>query len=173
MRNTLMVLCAALLASTSACVHFNVGRSYSLSPESGDGLVVLSLTDETQQSNYYLSYRGFGGRDWGEVSLWTIQNPVDWAVPRGRLIVLKLRAGDYAFNQIYSLSFASDHFRILFHVKPGRVTYLGNIHVEQSRDGFSVRVNDRSSRDLELFWHRYPNIHRENMDVFIGRVEDG
>jgi hypothetical protein len=167
-------LCAALLlASAAACVTFNIPAEYGLSPASGKGLAVFSLTANDRPGNFTIAYRSVGGDAKGDVSLHTLRNPLDWRDPRGRLVVIELPAGSYEFYNWAGLRARStDRFSIPFSIEPGKATYLGNVHFDVFSGVYGVRVSDRSSRDLPALFERYPNLQRDALRTEITKVQD-
>jgi hypothetical protein len=176
MKKILTVLSLALLSVTAACAKFNVPASYSMSSASGNGLAVFSYTTDDRVNNFYLQYHAVGGgKPRGDITLWTVQNPLDWQDPRGRLVVIELPAGSYELYNIITVGARvtpTEPFSVPFTIEPGRVLYLGNANViiGNSLSGFTLRVTDRSEQDLRLFFERYPRLSRNDVDVDIAEV---
>jgi len=172
MHRAIRSICAALLLmSTAACVAANIPAGYGLSPASGRGLAVFSLTANDRPGNFTVSYRGVGGEPKGMVNLQTLRDPLDWRDPRGRLVVVELAAGSYEFYDWAGiLTTSTEKFSIPFRVEPGKATYLGNVHFEVLDQTYGIRVSDRASRDLPLLFERYPNLQRDAVLTEISRL---
>ena len=169
MHRALRSICAALLlVSAAACVTFNIPAEYALSPASGKGLAVFSLTANDRPGNFTVSYRGVGGEPKGMVNLQTLRNPLDWRDPRGRLVVIEMAAGSYEFYDWAGLQTQSvDKFSVPFRIEPGKATYLGNVHFDVYSGIYGLRVSDRSSRDLPVLFARYPNLQKDAVEIAI------
>lgn len=178
-KKIVVTLCIALLAGTGACAKLNVGGRYTMDAASGQGLAVFSFTANDRVSNFYLQYHAMGGaKPRGDITLWTVQNPLDWRDPRGRLVVIELPAGEYELYNVAgpALQFsASEPFSIPFTIEPGRVKYLGNVHVviETTLSAFWIRVTDRAALDLGTFLERYPRLSTDDVDVAVTGVVSG
>ena len=176
MKKIVLALCTALLAGTGACAKLNVGSGYRADPASGKGLAVFSFTANDRVSNFYLQYHAMGGgKPRGDITLWTVQDPLDWRDPRGRLVVIELPAGEYELYNVAGMGLqfsASEPFSAPFTIEPGRVKYLGNVHVVigTTLTAFSVGVTERAAQDLGTFFERYPRLSPDDVDVAITRV---
>lgn len=176
MKKIVLALCIALLAGTGACAKLNVGSGYRPDPASGKGLAVFSFTANDRVSNFYLQYHAMGGgKPRGDITLWTVQDPLDWRDPRGRLVVIELPAGEYELYNVAGMGLqfsASEPFSAPFTIEPGRVKYLGNVHVVigTTLTSFALSVNERAAQDLGTFFERYPRLSPDDVDVAITRV---
>lgn len=176
MKKILLALCIALLAGTGACAKLNVGSGYRADAASGKGLAVFSFTANDRVSNFYLQYHAMGGgKPRGDITLWTVQDPLDWRDPRGRLVVIELPAGEYELYSVAGMGLqflATEPFSAPFTIEPGRVKYLGNVHVviASTLTSFALAVNDRSELDLRTFLERYPRLSADDVDVAVTRV---
>ena len=151
----------------SSCASFNAPLDYRLDSKSNRGLVVFSFTTKGILDNFFLQYQKDDLKEKGDITLWTNKNPLDWSSTfKGRLIVLDLSEGNYEiFRLIAPLDVAShENFSIPFEVIPGKVTYLGNVHVKvPNRVNYNYTVKDESERDLALLFSRYTQLSRNDL----------
>jgi hypothetical protein len=148
--------CARFYLTTS----FNVENYYALEPSLGKGLLALSFTANPEVPNMTLRYRRAQEfLSYGEITLWTHRNPLDWTDPKGRLVVIELPEGHYEFyDMVTALARSGVFFSIPFSITSGKVTYLGNVQVTFKGFKYTVQVQDMSSRDVPLLLQRYPRL---------------
>jgi hypothetical protein len=175
-------MCVAVL--TGGCASFNAGTDYRPTPNSDRGLAVFSLTG-SGIGYFNIKFRKTPGEKESFAPSGGTGGPKpDWINPTGRLVAIELDAGEYEFfawedhfgagpsqsmativpspNDPGKLAIRSrlskTPFSVRFRVSSGAVTYLGNVHLELTSDSYTVRVFDRSDRDLPLFHERYSRI---------------
>lgn len=157
------ILLAAVFLS--GCATPNVDKDYVLNADSGKGLLVMSLTHVTD--NIIVDYRG---KSKGRFMTGTVQYPVDWESPYGRLVVAELPAGRYEFYQWHSgrkyLTYIPTPFSIPFMIAAGKVSYVGNIYISinDAKKMYDVDITDQSDKDFPLMLHRFNKIRRS--DIF-------
>jgi len=69
------------------------------------------------------------------------------------------------FNQPTYSGFNAEPFSVKFDIKPGKATYVDNLHFtwrEMERKGF-VKVRDESARDLALLRERLPRVNQADI----------
>ena len=168
----LLLVSIILMAS---CARFNVKPDYVLDTSSGKGLLVASVS-YTGAYNFFWQYRGINNPNKGDVTAWTLQNPLDWHDPPGRLAFIEIPAGEYEFykwilfltgtKKIYSQPFS-----VKFQILPGKATYLGNLHLDlREMKYYSLSLRDESNRDLSLFYSKLPNVHTGHVVKSIGKI---
>jgi hypothetical protein len=89
--------------------------------------------------------------------------------PVGTVYALSLKPGDYMFAGVMGTN-TSGLVRPprCFHVSPGTVTYIGNIHYRPFGDGrYTIEVKDMRDRDLPVFVKRYPAVKAEQVKFAI------
>ena len=89
--------------------------------------------------------------------------------PVGTVYALNLKPGDYMFDglTVYPASGLIRPPRV-FHVLPGTVTYIGNIHyVPLGENKYQIEVNDIRVCDLPVFLKKYPNMKAEQVEFAI------
>ena len=158
------------------CATINVPSNYSLTPKGDKGLVVLSLTHTL--STVIVDYRQKEGETQvdGAFMTGTIQDPMDWDHPKGRLVVAELPAGKYELYQWrsegFNVTYTSKIFSIPFTVVAGKATYIGNffVNIDESTSRYRLEVTDKSDRDLPLLIRRYPNIKENGVVQDISKV---
>ena len=187
MRRVIVWLLACLAVSASGCASFNVGADYSPIPDSHKGLAVFSLTGSGIGYFNIKFRRTSGGAAGFAPSGGTAGPKPDWIDPTGRLVAIDLDGGEYEFfawedhfgagptqSMATVVSDASGTmairarssktpFSVRFLVHSAAVTYIGNIHVALTGDGYTVRVSDQADRDLALFHQRYTRIKLEEV----------
>jgi hypothetical protein len=145
-----------------ACAQLDVHSGYQLAPASQKGILALGITASDDMPNFYWHIRKPGSTDVKDLTFYTLQNPLTWDHPRGRLVTIELEAGDYEiFDWGSPFKFAAtQYFRIPFSVKPGQVTYLGRLHLElnQTDMHFTVDATDRFPEDFPRIREKIPGI---------------
>jgi hypothetical protein len=148
----------------TACATSNVASGYSMDAKSSKGILVLSLTANDEIDNFFLRYRNIQTSTQGAFSLHDFKNPADWVSPHGRLVVIELDEGPYEFYTWDSPHparvSALREFAIPFRVHPGKVTYLGNFHIDLSlaQRKYKFLQNDMQQRDIALLNKKYPKL---------------
>jgi len=164
----------ASAVALAACVTANVDKDYVLSPASGTGVVVGTITSDGVLADYRLMYRQIGGTVRGFFHLESPDPGLNAA-----LIAAALPAGDY---EIYSWAVYWPYFNaspanevvpaapfsIPFHVAPGQAAYIGScafdlvVHerrgYHEETDAASVVCSDESKRDIAELDRLYPGL---------------
>lgn len=192
------VLGVALMA-LAACSAGELKPAASLRAEGDTGIVILSLMRSGMRDfDLFVSLKGPGQwvprplvlraqsrqRDWTPGGQWSTAPTEE---PEGRLLALKLPAGSYRIALWTGSSdhggFHGDGFEIhtealdfSFTVAPGRVTYLGSVHIvlplelnylaNLGRATYRLEVENRRERDLALARERYADA--SNLDAVEG-----
>lgn len=174
---SLLALAALVLTGCSSYV----APDYQPAAASGEGVVVFTVTQEhsrAENRREKLDFHFTGGALGHRKIVASARNGWDFSVEPafgkayGRVYVLRFPAG---INQLdhWSMNDGFNNFYpegplppLAFEVKPGSVTYLGNLHGKlrwgQNLFGGNVvvgaitEVRDESARDLELVLQRYP-----------------
>lgn len=92
-------LILGVVLSLVGCATTNVGRSYTLTDNSGEGLAVASLSyaglGDSETPTCY--FRRVGSEETRSLMLNTLPLPLDWKSPPGALVYFALPAGRYEF----------------------------------------------------------------------------
>lgn len=82
-----------------SCATLNINNDYRLNEQSGDGLVVVSLSYEglAREDSPSWSYHRLGSKENLRIFARAVRVPLDWESPPGRLAVFALPAGNYEF----------------------------------------------------------------------------
>ncbi len=146
------LLCVTLFGAAlfaSGCASTDVRPGYRLAAVSGKGLVAVGVTaDDSFPANFFWRLRRVGQKETRDVTFHSIAEPLAWSNPRGRLVLMPLDDGDYEFFDWPAPQGLepAGHFRVRFHVKAGRVAYLGRIHLAQGAAAGAYAVS--SSLDV-------------------------
>jgi hypothetical protein len=185
-----ILVCSAIFAG--GCASFNAGTDYRPAPNSDRGLAVFSLTG-SGIGYFNIKFRKTSGdRESFAPSGGTAGPKPDWINPTGRLVAIELDAGEYEFfawEDHFGASptqssatvvpsplamrskLSKTPFSVRFRMRPGAVTYLGNVHLAVTSDTYTVRVFDRSERDLPLFHERYGRVRAEEVQKSLAIAE--
>lgn len=99
---------------------------------------------------------------------------MDWQQSRGRLLVLGTPAGNYEIHDwVYSVVYlekidtfrGKQEFSIKYQAKPGRITYIGSIHIDIVDKAYKIAIHDERERDLKLLQSKYSNLLTNNTPV--------
>ncbi len=176
--------CVKLIASLSAmlflagCAVRNIDESATLSPEAKDGIMVVSVSHDDEGGRGL--YASFSLDDDGQlVSLKEVVPGIaggsEFEEVYGELYAVRLAAGTHKITrwslhsrQGIHVSPAQAPEPLLFTIRPGRVTYIGNLHmlVGMGENIFGMDVlgtghaivQDMHQRDLAVFDANYPNL---------------
>lgn len=183
-----LILAIALFVLTSGCASTGeVSSSYRMKNDSDKGLAIVALTrSHTASYSIYEDYNIF-------VSLRGINNDYDVTLPlteiwtdgsesmeglEERLTVFELPKGQYEFYNWEGYSTGggakqiikpSQEFSKRFRVKPGKVAYLGNLHMVFNGDRYMLIVMNLKKTDLKLFQKKYPGLKNQQVAVNIMR----
>lgn len=158
---------ALLIADTQGCATFNVDQGYDLKPTAATGILAVGFTFEGTDDNGSWRYRRIDLRDKGDINFWTHRDPIMWQQPYGRLAIVELAAGEYEFyDWMGSTVEAQTYFSIPFSVRPGRVTYLGRLHLSMDRDAGTYHVHpvDAYSLDEAIILARLARLTPDRID---------
>ncbi|MBU2708747.1 hypothetical protein KCM76_22330 [Zooshikella marina] len=174
-------LCVLSLLLTS-CVAVNVPLNYDLNTKPNYGLAVFSVSSNGHIGNYSIFLHGksyASERVTDELSLWTNDNPLDWSNPYyiGRLVALELPAGNYELWSFYQYAYnytLRGDFSVPFEVKANKAVYFGDLNIlfDRHNSKYTVRIIDNSKRDLPLFFKRYKNISKEDLEILISNTQE-
>ncbi len=168
----------ALLAmlAVSGCATKNADQDLDPSKLSETGLVFASLSTGPEGGNRPIATFGFNRGGFVNSREEQISGPQlkpsEFEDDFGRLIALELPAGPNSLTY-WSLTYGVTQYspaksvpEITFTVEPGKVLYLGNLHVnveivEDERNQRVIsrllpEIRDRRERDVALFKSRYP-----------------
>lgn len=159
------MLIPAMVLWLAACTKItDVRTDYSLSGQSGNGLVAMSLTHTLQHATIVYQNKDGGSIGGGVFATGIFHNPFDWENPKGRLVVMELPAGKYEMYRWQAfhgnITYTSKDFSMPFVVEEGRVNYIGNffINIDESAGKSRFERYDMSKRDIPLLLQRYKNI---------------
>lgn len=99
-------------------------------------------------------------------------------IKEGRVLAFEVPAGNYELNsweiQLFSISVVDENIRpkniqpLYFSVKPGEITYIGNLHLETTTSkglfgrpyasGGYANITDTNEIDLPIFREKYPKL---------------
>lgn len=194
---SLVALLTALLVS---CVgNPSASHNISLNHTEGRGLVIVSCTEANKGevkvgsiiplksgpniSFHYFADRATSKKNWPSsiqgqlytVPLFTSGLGDFGGQPVGTVYALDLKPGDYMFAglTVYPASGLIRPPRC-FHVSPGMVTYIGNIHyIPLGEDKYQIEVKDMRDRDLPVFLKKYSNVKAEQVEFAIMQGDQG
>lgn len=189
------------------CKAAQIPNNFILQRDSSKGVAVVSLTYSGacvrgvavsySKKTIYVPFRGEVNLleeerdllDWGkwcEVStFWPGKWPEGVTQSEvGRVFAFELPAGEYKF---YRILLEGDWFwriSMPFTVLPGRITYLGNIHIQAQENELSIGnlfsgkarftskfgIRDMRERDLELLEKKHPNLEIDDVEVRLLKV---
>lgn len=176
-----------LLLTGCASTSHSVGEDYQFSPESKEGLIIIStrLDDRCDPDGKLvsstLSVRSENSGIFAEGTL-LMKNPLiaaDFEAPVGYFFVKRLPVGKYyvdrfEYSSLKATGLVSDRsLEIPFAVAAGRAYYLGEVTVIMIHcAGFDVKVADQRRRDLALFSQRMKNISVSDVEPQILMTTD-
>jgi len=178
----------AFFVLTSGCASTGqVSGSYQMTKDSGKGLAIVSLTRSyTPKYSMYEDFSIF-------VSLRGVNSDYDVTLPlteiwvdgnesmedlEERLAVFELPKGQYEFYNWEGYSSGSGHKQVIksdqefskrFNVKPGKVAYLGNLHMVFNGNRYMLIVMNLNKIDLKLFQRKYPGLMDQQVAINIMR----
>lgn len=186
---------AMAAAVAGGCALSPVSKDFALDGRGNTGVVYLSLTRVgSLESSMWLKLRGVGHgysglvavddygvtRDWAKIAMSPRINDFGHASaeePVGYLAAFALPAGEYEFYGWHGASpmwtqpgddysIRSQDFSVRFTVRPGTVTYVGNLQItvperivaDHRRGTFHISVSDRQERDSAVLREKYPHL---------------
>lgn len=186
--NKLFSLILLLLVLTGCASTKTIKGSYSLNRESGNGVLISSVSYRGSYSGYSVYYHGVdnqirGKIQFGEgVALLPIPPKGDFShlARRGEVFAVELPAGKYKIwrwgvHSGYAHIKPVNPISIEFQIEPGKATYLGNFDFVQTASmgltvtGVEVNYRDQSKIDLDIVSKKYPALDAKNI---IKGVED-
>lgn len=169
----------------TACISptASVDKSFSLDPNSQNGLLVGSVKYKGLLSGYKVYFRGLNNNQTGYFEagkgmlLIPILPPSDFSNINGKLQVTELPAGDYEISRWsvssgYANLSKTQPFSIRFKIEPGKATYIGSFLFSVTETagltvtGVKVDFEDRYSEDITVLKGKYPNL--SNIKIFMG-----
>jgi len=172
----LTALCAFLASCASpSATRTSVAADHKLDSTGTMGLVVGSITYDSGLGVYSISFGKDAARPdqvasvgW---SMWPPLGPVydDDLKAKGGTFAIEVPAGEYKLakwfiRQGYIIYKAEQTIGIPFTVEAGKVTYLGNIHFQESGE---VSLRDRSSRDIPTLKARFSAVKAADVGLSI------
>ena len=191
LRGVLPIVTILLAGLLGACSANELAPGAALQPRGDTGLAVLSLTRSGWRDfDLFVDLKGPGqwaprpiilraksfARDWKGGPEWKTTSVED---PEGRLVVLQLKPGTYridrwngdsqrdGFNGNGYLMYPASPLDMTFDVKPGELTYLGELHfalpdkpnwlANLSTATYRIEIKDQHERDLALLRNKYPH----------------
>lgn len=147
----------ALTLSGCAMPVYRMGGSYQFDADKNEGVVVASIRVQQKACPGNLGrvwVEGLNTRRLGEWS-WIAVGPFtknDFENPPGSVHILRMPADQWRFAKFMYGHFEWNNLDLLFTVKPGVVTYLGEINIDMvSCSRFTMTVKDERVRDGALF----------------------
>jgi hypothetical protein len=131
----------------------------------------LTASDDMWNFSWYLRPPGSGLKQ-SKATAINFYNwwhyPLTWKNPRGRLAVVELQAGEYEFFYWGAVDGVepTHYFSIAFTIQPGRITYLGRLHIELQRDikRYVITATDHFEEDLGALESKIPALKPEQVD---------
>ena len=179
LRFIVLVLCISMGGCASSQM---LGSDYALDSDSGNGILVASVSYRGGYSGYAVFYERLegGARGMIEFGKGMAILPV---IPRGdfshlnrkgKVFAVELPAGSYHVERWrvhsgYAWIIPSEPFSLEFEISPGRVTYLGNFDFIQTASrgltvtGVEVMHSDHSDVDMQIFLDQHPLIDEQEM----------
>lgn len=171
--------------SLASCASKNIAANYDFNDTKGKAILFGSVTQEhnpASRASYGILY--YRGEENGYVmtqiekfpgsSQFNAYQRSDFSDKTGRIFVLEVPAGDYAFTgwQVFSrgerLHPSESPAPIKYSLKPGEITYVGNIHFDFSLAknvfGSSIindvkpELSDNYDQDFSILKQKYPNL---------------
>jgi len=173
-----------LICFLSGCVSYDIQENYTLKPESEIGIIVGSMTQDSQSgtksaySIFYIQNKDgspFKYVQSKEDAFFSRYKDSEFDDIEGRIFSLEAPAGHYKITgwqinngtgmRIYPKEYADP---IEFEVQAGKITYIGNFHMKMetgenifgidiTAGGYPV-IKDSFERDYAVFKVRYPNL---------------
>lgn len=193
----------------AGCTMAPLASDYSLEGKGNTGVVFLSLTRTGSiEHSIWLKLRGVGHDYSSYVALDDYGVTWDWAKltfsgaindfgkatkqdPVGHLAVFALPAGDYEFYSWYGgspiwLKHGDDYdvrsrpFSVKFTVRPGQVTYAGNLQIEMPdrifadyyKQEYEISVADKLERDQAVLRQKYPRLAGQSVSTSLMTTSD-
>lgn len=177
------IVCVNLLLS--GCVSTGeITRDQEVKKEKG--VILASISSSIKKSPTNISFYFQKAGEKREIGMFQ-EEPGSFSKPindfpddpnrRGRLLAFEVDPGNYNLTKwkIYAFTGAGHKYiepkepkPLPFIVKPGEITYLGNLHVDiiygENMFGFSIpagglsSIDNRADVDLQLLKDKYPNI---------------
>jgi hypothetical protein len=164
-----MIYSLRLLLASFVITLFGCAATQPAVPETNNppGLVVGSITHETSNGTYSLGIAGKPGQRIRSPSvgagMWTPFNKEmdEELKEKGGTYTLDLPAGEYRIVGWFIRRGSTDTrsaepFEVPFSVEAGKISYLGNLHLDQHWENVTLR--DRASRDMPILVKRLPKL---------------
>jgi len=182
LQSAVLLIAFTLLAG---CATSNIKSNYRLSPESGSGLVIGSVTYSGVISEYKMLYRhipsGKSGFFKAGQNLLPVPNTDFTDGTAGELFSAALPAGRYEFfgwgiGSGPANTRSVDTVSIEFEVKAGQPIYLGSFLFVQNRRmgltvmGAAVYHSLKTERDLAVFKRKYPHLAQHDIETLTPQI---
>ncbi len=175
-------LFAVVLLVLTGCATPNLDKGYSIKETSKKGVIIASLT-KTGHGHWPPGYnfKHITGSTKGILEF--KQNMFDRIVSdfsgvEGKLVVLELPAGEYKIsrwfiNQGYIGLESRKGFDLRFEVRPGNVTYIGELNNDREAGGIfgiglgrmTFNIKNSKERDLGEVQKEYPNMSLASVET--------
>ena len=165
----------------NACATSNIGKDFQLNDDDITGLVVFSMSIDIDQRYWQHLELKFSSSDRQIKQLvvlrgHSIRANDDWKSPTGRLVYIKLPAGNYQFHEweYYGSRFFPFTNPIPFTVSAGKANYIGNLHfsVLPKASAYKFEIRDMSDRDLPLLLKRIPTLRRDQIVTKLSKADN-
>ena len=190
-----LLLITALMAILSACSSTEVMKP-TTKVGASNGVIVASVTKSGLSSDAWFYYKKKGTNDelrMDAVGLTLYKSTGDFPNDKnkvGRLLAFEAPAGNYDLTrwEIYIYTTGPGYIRprkiepLPFSVKAGRVTYLGNLHIDtlsgKNIFGISIpaagkaTITNQKNRDFVILKKKYPNLGQMPINVSIPNVKN-
>jgi len=177
----LQILFLIAVFSVSSCVATIPLMSPSeLTISENSGIIILSIT-VSGECGYatFLDVKKLETSQIISVSSQEFLTEPDWEpkekhcpTPReaysGRLHVAELASGTYEIFNLEWLSiqrriYSKDDMNVRFYVRPGKVTYIGNLHVHLTENRYDFDLLNNQDRDVSLFYEKHSEYSQFNI----------
>lgn len=181
-RKVLLLLMVLTLVGCVPAVR-QIDSRYTLSEDSGNGVVIASVTYQGGYSQYAVDLRATGQTATQRMQIGSAQTIIpagmqQWDIEapgtRGQLFSVELPAGSYEIAEWTAGSGAAsmdheDSFTIPFEVLSGQITYIGNFNFKATgRMGamitnLNVIHSDEFDRDAEVAARKFPHLELDRV----------
>lgn len=180
--NKIISLISLSLVLVGCASTKTIKGDYSLNHESGNGVLISSVSYRGSYSGYSVYYNGVENKVRGKIqfgegmTLLPIPPKGDFShlSRNGEVFAVELPAGNYKISRWgvdsgYAHIKPANPIAIEFKVEPGKATYLGNFDFLQTDSmgltvtGVTVNYSDQSQIDLDVVSKKYPAIEAKDI----------